>query len=387
MPVAGADLVVVGRGITAGRPLALLFSRRSENATVTVCHTGTKASADHARRADIVIAAAGVPGLVTADMVRPGAAVLDVGITRVVGADGKGRYTGDVDPAATEVAGYIAPMPGGVGPMTRAMLLTNVVEAAEAAAALTAGASGWWPQTSGRWRIPSMAEPPPRVVSRTSSPRRPRSPTSTARAGRLFYRGYDIHDLAGRISFEECVHLLQRGTLPTQAELDAFDAPSSPTAAASARRPGLLVPYVVRSRHADGGAAHAGVARCPSTTPTPPTCSTEADRRKALRLVAQTPVLVAAYQAARTGPPRAGGRSDARHRRRTSCCRSPASALRAESAQILDECLVLHADHTMNASTFAARVMRRDAVGHALGGRRRDRHAARARCTAAPTRR
>ncbi|HMG31466.1 MAG TPA: bifunctional methylenetetrahydrofolate dehydrogenase/methenyltetrahydrofolate cyclohydrolase [Jiangellaceae bacterium] len=134
VPVAGADLVVVGRGITAGRTMSLLFSRRSENATVTVCHTGTKALADHVSRADIVIAAAGVPGLVTADMVRPGAAVLDVGITRVVGADGKGRYTGDVDPAATQVAGYIAPMPGGVGPMTRAMLLTNVVEAAEAAA-------------------------------------------------------------------------------------------------------------------------------------------------------------------------------------------------------------------------------------------------------------
>jgi methylenetetrahydrofolate dehydrogenase (NADP+)/methenyltetrahydrofolate cyclohydrolase len=135
VPVAGADMVVIGRGVTAGRAMSLLFTRRSENATVTICHTGTKALADHVRRADIVVAAAGVPGLVTADMVRPGAAVLDVGITRVVGADGKGRYTGDVEPAAAAVAGYLAPMPGGVGPMTRAMLLTNVVEAAEAAAA------------------------------------------------------------------------------------------------------------------------------------------------------------------------------------------------------------------------------------------------------------
>ncbi|HEU0214776.1 MAG TPA: bifunctional methylenetetrahydrofolate dehydrogenase/methenyltetrahydrofolate cyclohydrolase [Jiangellaceae bacterium] len=134
VPVAGADMVVIGRGVTAGRAMSLLFTRRSENATVTICHTGTKALADHVRRADIVVAAAGVPGLVTADMVRPGAAVLDVGITRVVGADGKGRYTGDVDSAAMAVAGYLAPMPGGVGPMTRAMLLTNVVEAAEAAA-------------------------------------------------------------------------------------------------------------------------------------------------------------------------------------------------------------------------------------------------------------
>jgi methylenetetrahydrofolate dehydrogenase (NADP+) / methenyltetrahydrofolate cyclohydrolase len=133
--IAGADLVVVGRGITAGRTMALLFSRRSENATVTICHTGTKGLGDHIRRADIVIAAAGVPGLVTADMVRPGAAVLDVGITRVVGADGTGRYTGDVAEEVRDVAGHLAPMPGGVGPMTRAMLLTNVVEAAEAATA------------------------------------------------------------------------------------------------------------------------------------------------------------------------------------------------------------------------------------------------------------
>lgn len=133
VPIDGAELVVVGRGVTAGRPMGLLFSRRSENATVTICHTGTRDLAGTVRRADIVIAAAGVPGLVTADMIRPGAAVLDVGITRVVGPDGKGRYTGDVAPEVREVAGHLAPMPGGIGPMTRAMLLANVVEAAETA--------------------------------------------------------------------------------------------------------------------------------------------------------------------------------------------------------------------------------------------------------------
>ena len=138
VPIAGADLVVIGRGVTAGRTMPLLFTRRSENATVTICHTGTKDLAAQVRRADIVITAAGVPGLVTADMVKPGAAVLDVGITRVVGRDGRGRYIGDVAPDVREVAGYLAPMPGGVGPMTRAMLLTNVVEAAEATHA-TAG--------------------------------------------------------------------------------------------------------------------------------------------------------------------------------------------------------------------------------------------------------
>jgi methylenetetrahydrofolate dehydrogenase (NADP+)/methenyltetrahydrofolate cyclohydrolase len=135
VPINGADVVVVGRGVTVGRPIGLLLTRRSENATVTLCHTGTKDLAGHVRRADIVVAAAGVPGLITADMVRPGAAVLDVGSTRVVGEDGKTRYTGDVDPAVREVAGWLAPMPGGVGPMTRAMLLTNVVEAAELALA------------------------------------------------------------------------------------------------------------------------------------------------------------------------------------------------------------------------------------------------------------
>jgi methylenetetrahydrofolate dehydrogenase (NADP+)/methenyltetrahydrofolate cyclohydrolase len=113
--------------------MGLLLTRRSENATVTLCHTGTRDLARHTRAADVVIVAAGVPGLFTADMVKPGAAVVDVGITRVVGSDGKGRYTGDVAPEVAEVAGFLAPMPGGVGPMTRAMLLTNVVERAERA--------------------------------------------------------------------------------------------------------------------------------------------------------------------------------------------------------------------------------------------------------------
>jgi len=134
VPLAGAEVVVVGRGTTVGRPLGLLLTRRTENATVTLCHTGTRDLAAHTRRADIVVLAAGLPGLLTPDMVRPGAAVVDVGITRVVGPDGKGRYTGDAAPGVAGVAGYLAPIPGGVGPMTRAMLLTNVVERAEAQA-------------------------------------------------------------------------------------------------------------------------------------------------------------------------------------------------------------------------------------------------------------
>jgi methylenetetrahydrofolate dehydrogenase (NADP+)/methenyltetrahydrofolate cyclohydrolase len=132
VPLAGAEVVVIGRGTTVGRPLGLLLARRSENATVTLCHTGTRDLAAHTRRADIVVAAAGVAGLLTADMVKPGAAVVDVGGTRVVGADGKNRVIGDVAPEVAEVAGFLAPIPGGVGPMTRAMLLTNVVERAEA---------------------------------------------------------------------------------------------------------------------------------------------------------------------------------------------------------------------------------------------------------------
>ena len=130
--LAGADVTVIGRGTTVGRPLGLLLTRRSENATVTLCHTRTRDLARHTRSADIVVAAVGVPGLLTADMVKPGATVVDVGITRVVGADGKGRYTGDVAPEVREVAGALVPVPGGIGPMTRAMLLTNVVERAEA---------------------------------------------------------------------------------------------------------------------------------------------------------------------------------------------------------------------------------------------------------------
>jgi methylenetetrahydrofolate dehydrogenase (NADP+) / methenyltetrahydrofolate cyclohydrolase len=122
----GAEVVVVGRGVTVGRPLGLLLTRRSENSTVTLCHTGTRDLAAHTRRADIVVAAAGVAGLVTADMVRPGAAVLDVGITRT-----EHGLEGDVAPSVLDVASWVAPMPGGVGPMTRAMLLANVVEAAE----------------------------------------------------------------------------------------------------------------------------------------------------------------------------------------------------------------------------------------------------------------
>ncbi|MFZ5852081.1 MAG: bifunctional methylenetetrahydrofolate dehydrogenase/methenyltetrahydrofolate cyclohydrolase [Actinomycetota bacterium] len=128
VPLSGAEVVVVGRGVTVGRPLGLLLTRRSENATVTLCHTGTRDLAGHLRRADIVVAAAGSPGLVGPDLVAPGAAVLDVGITRTAAG-----LVGDVDPAVREVAGWLAPMPGGVGPMTRAMLLGNVVEAAERA--------------------------------------------------------------------------------------------------------------------------------------------------------------------------------------------------------------------------------------------------------------
>lgn len=127
----GAEVVVIGRGITVGRPIGLLLTRRSENATVTLCHTGTTDFASHVRRADIVIAAAGVAGLVTGEMVKPGAALLDVGITRT--AEG---LKGDLDPSVREVAGFVAPMPGGTGPMTRAMLLANVVEAAERQVAL-----------------------------------------------------------------------------------------------------------------------------------------------------------------------------------------------------------------------------------------------------------
>lgn len=126
IPLRGAEVVVVGRGVTVGRPLGLLMTRRSENATVTSCHTGTRDLAAHTRRADIVVAGAGVPGLITQDMVKPGSAVLDVGVTRT-----EQGVAGDVAPEVSEVAGYVSPNPGGVGPMTRAMLLVNLVEAAE----------------------------------------------------------------------------------------------------------------------------------------------------------------------------------------------------------------------------------------------------------------
>ena len=135
VPIAGAHAVVIGRGLTVGRPLGLLLTRRSENATVTLCHTGTRDLAAQVRRADIVVAAAGVPGLITADMVKPGAAVLDVGVSRV-----DGKIAGDVAAGVAEVAGFVAPNPGGVGPMTRAMLLSNVVAAAERLAATERGA-------------------------------------------------------------------------------------------------------------------------------------------------------------------------------------------------------------------------------------------------------
>ena len=125
----GAHVVVVGRGVTVGRPLGLLLTRRSENATVTLCHTGTRDLASELRRADIIVAAAGVPAIIKAEDVRPGAAVLDVGITRT-----EAGLVGDVAPDVMDVAGFVAPMPGGVGPMTRAMLLANVVEAAERSA-------------------------------------------------------------------------------------------------------------------------------------------------------------------------------------------------------------------------------------------------------------
>ncbi|MEU3476292.1 bifunctional 5,10-methylene-tetrahydrofolate dehydrogenase/5,10-methylene-tetrahydrofolate cyclohydrolase [Rhodococcus sp. 05-340-1] len=126
----GAHAVVIGRGVTVGRPIGLLLTRRSENSTVTLCHTGTRDLAAEVSRADIVIAAAGVPGLITADMVKPGAAVLDVGVTRTE--DG---LRGDVADGVAEVAGFLSPNPGGVGPLTRAFLLTNVVERAERVAA------------------------------------------------------------------------------------------------------------------------------------------------------------------------------------------------------------------------------------------------------------
>jgi methylenetetrahydrofolate dehydrogenase (NADP+) / methenyltetrahydrofolate cyclohydrolase len=122
----GAEVCVIGRGTTVGRPLGLLLTRRSENATVTLCHTGTVDLSRHTLQADIVISAAGRPRLLTAEMIKPGAVCVDVGITRT-----DAGLVGDLDPSVREVAGWLAPMPGGIGPMTRAMLLSNVVERAE----------------------------------------------------------------------------------------------------------------------------------------------------------------------------------------------------------------------------------------------------------------
>nr|WP_300337531.1 bifunctional methylenetetrahydrofolate dehydrogenase/methenyltetrahydrofolate cyclohydrolase [Actinomyces sp.] len=128
----GRDVCVVGRGVTVGRSIGLLLMRKDVNATVDVCHTGTADLAEHVRRADVVIAAAGSAGIISADMVKPGAVVLDVGVSRVVDpATGKGRIMGDVADGVDQVASWLSPNPGGVGPMTRALLLANVVETAE----------------------------------------------------------------------------------------------------------------------------------------------------------------------------------------------------------------------------------------------------------------
>jgi methylenetetrahydrofolate dehydrogenase (NADP+)/methenyltetrahydrofolate cyclohydrolase len=126
IPLSGAEVVVIGRGLTVGRPLGLLLTRKKENATVTLTHTGTKDLISHIKRADIVIAAIGQAHFLKAEMIKPGAVVLDVGISRT-----DAGLLGDVDPSVMNVASFIAPMPGGVGPMTRAMLLTNVVDACE----------------------------------------------------------------------------------------------------------------------------------------------------------------------------------------------------------------------------------------------------------------
>ncbi|WP_159615585.1 bifunctional methylenetetrahydrofolate dehydrogenase/methenyltetrahydrofolate cyclohydrolase [Arthrobacter zhaoguopingii] len=130
--LAGRNVLVVGRGVTVGRPLGLLLTRKAVNATVTLAHTGTTDLEDHLGRADVVVAAAGFPGMIKAAQLKPGAIVLDVGVTRIEDPEtGKAVLSGDVEPAAAEVAGWLSPNPGGVGPMTRAMLLANVVDAAE----------------------------------------------------------------------------------------------------------------------------------------------------------------------------------------------------------------------------------------------------------------
>jgi methylenetetrahydrofolate dehydrogenase (NADP+)/methenyltetrahydrofolate cyclohydrolase len=130
--LAGADVTVIGRGTTVGRSIGLLLTRRAVNATVTLTHTGTADLGEHTRNADVIVAAAGVPGILTADLVKPGAVVVDVGVSRVQDAEtGKHRIAGDVDAGVADVAAWVSPNPGGVGPMTRAMLLANVVESAE----------------------------------------------------------------------------------------------------------------------------------------------------------------------------------------------------------------------------------------------------------------
>ena len=126
IPLAGAEVVVIGRGLTVGRPLGLLLTRKQENATVTLTHTGTKDLRAHTKRADIVIAAIGQAHFLKAEMIKPGAVVLDVGISRT-----EAGLLGDIDPGVMSIASFVAPMPGGVGPMTRAMLLMNVVDACE----------------------------------------------------------------------------------------------------------------------------------------------------------------------------------------------------------------------------------------------------------------
>ena len=133
----GKDICVLGRGVTVGRSIGLLLTRRAINATVTLCHTGTRDVAEKARQADVVIAATGVTHMVRADWVKPGAVVLDVGVSRVYDeVAGRYRIAGDVDPQVREVASWISPNPGGVGPMTRAMLLANVVATARRHAGL-----------------------------------------------------------------------------------------------------------------------------------------------------------------------------------------------------------------------------------------------------------
>ena len=129
----GLNVVVIGRGITVGRPIGALLTRKDVNATVTLTHTGTRNLAEHLRGADVIVAAAGSPSIVTAANVKPGAIVLDVGVSRVTNPDGTTRIAGDVDDDVREVAAWISPNPGGVGPMTRALLLKNVVEMAERA--------------------------------------------------------------------------------------------------------------------------------------------------------------------------------------------------------------------------------------------------------------